>query len=230
MSLRARQLRSEHAGHESPTRQFGKWFTRGVAGAALGLAVAGTSAFTLLAPGSAIAQPQAVLDRFKQMYENAKPYRNPGSIVKERPSLSKPGYFSAELEVPLPNINGEYLSCMVTKNNRRGGRWEVDVGTLGKVATFDVTDWVQTASAQMGIKITGFDFIFNAKLSGDGKKYDFVVGVVPLANGTKPLFSDDGSHQLQAGHHFLAFGGSVARDETDKQRTITREEIVLAGL
>src|SRR3989338_5735386 len=113
MSLRARQLRSEHAVHESPTRQFGKWFTRGVAGAALGLAVAGTSAFTLLAPRSAVAQPQGVLDQTRRLYENAKPYRNPESIVKERPSLSEPGFFAAVLEVPVPNIDGEHLSCQV---------------------------------------------------------------------------------------------------------------------
>ncbi len=215
MSLRARQLRSEHAGHESPTRQFGKWFTRGVAGAALGLAVAGTSAFTLLAPRSAIAQGRKVIDELRDMYEAAKPYRNPETKGIGSPSILKAGYFSAMLLFPLSTHSSIGIIVAKDDTSRRPkelrGHWLVtltngkarDKG--GKEDSFDVTAWVNSDAPWA----KGFDFIImDQKLNPDGTVASFQIGIVPLADGSKPLFSDDGTHQMRNGHLVIVLDAS----------------------
>ena len=190
MSLRARQLRSEHAGHETAGRTFQKWFTA----AALGLAVAGTSAFTLLAPRSAIAEEEKrFIDTLRKMHDAAKPFRDRGTarvritVSKSQLQFSSIAFVSSDHTVSIKVVSYE-ISNLREKRNE----WAVKINVDGQEKVVDITAWVNSNAPWT----MNFDFLLNETRLADGTK-KFSVYVVPLKL-PYPLFEGFGGYDADA--------------------------------
>src|SRR3989338_735592 len=190
MSLRAREIRSRPVGHKTAGRTFQKWFTA----AALGVAVATTSAFTLLAPRSAIAdEEKSFMDALRKMHDAAKPFRDRGTarvritVSKSQLQFSSIAFVSSDHTVSIKVVSYE-ISNLREKRNE----WAVKINVDGQEKVVDITAWVNSNAPWT----MNFDFLLNETRLADGTK-KFSVYVVPLKL-PYPLFEGFGGYDADA--------------------------------